>query len=853
MAKNATRLAIEVDIENLSGLNQLKSALRGVGTQAANAENDLKGFTDKIVGHAKATGNSINSLESQKRAFEALRRSVDTTSDEFKRATAEVAKLDKQLARTEGRRGPAAGGGTLSNIAKGVGGVAAAGIFGGPEGLIGAALGAPFGPVGLALGAGLGASAGALRKQASALTENVAAFNRYKIALAGVSSSQEDYNSSIEAARRFSVQFVTPINTVVEQYTKLKASVIGAGLSSEETNKAFAGLSAAVKATGGDQEDLNSALRAASQVFSKGKVSAEELRQQIGERLPGAFTIFADSMGISTKQLDKLLEQGKVELKDFVAFTEELMGRYGATSEEIAKAPELAGARLQVALQDMLIAYGGFFVRVGAGIQDYLTKLANFVTKNKEKFIEIAANIGAASEIIFTKVKGVAIGIAGFFGAAFEFIRTKLDLLLRDFAPLISLLKALGKFVLSVPAGEPSFEERRSAIRTQLQGLFAEFTPDEFGLGLRDSLLSLVGGDLGGGGAASKRIPASQRLVDLTKQLADAQGKYGASELATLKYMVARQKILDNNTLPATDRQVRLNELLVKFKKQALRIEEREAAQANKRAREDFKKRYGFALDPEGGAFGLGQLAFDPESAGLIPGKFEGEINTLQESLKELIDPLNQINGAAQAIGEAFSSSFTAAIDGSVSAQQALADFFRNVGSYFLDMAGQIIQKMIQMAILNSLAGLLPSSGGFGGFGGLSNGSFFSGGGGALDFSNNFSSGFGFSFTAAKGGAFDGGLVKKPTMFAYANGGTGNFGLMGESGPEAILPLRRTSGGKLGVEASGGMGNVVVNVDASGTNVQGDDRQASQLGRLIGAAVQSELVKQKRPGGLLAG
>jgi phage-related minor tail protein len=95
--------------------------------------------------------------------------------------------------------------------------------------------------------------------------------------------------------------------------------------------------------------------------------------------------------------------------------------------------------------------------------------------------------------------------------------------------------------------------------------------------------------------------------------------------------------------------------------------------------------------------------------------------------------------------------------------------------------------------------------------------------------------------------------VKKPTMFAYANGGTGNFGLMGESGPEAILPLRRTSGGKLGVEASGGMGNVVVNVDASGTNVQGDDQQASQLGRLIGAAVQSELVKQKRPGGLLAG
>jgi hypothetical protein len=49
----------------------------------------------------------------------------------------------------------------------------------------------------------------------------------------------------------------------------------------------------------------------------------------------------------------------------------------------------------------------------------------------------------------------------------------------------------------------------------------------------------------------------------------------------------------------------------------------------------------------------------------------------------------------------------------------------------------------------------------------------------------------------------------------------------------------------------GGSTNVVVNVDAKGTAAQGDDAQAGQLGRLIGAAVQAELIKQKRPGGLL--
>ena len=92
-----------------------------------------------------------------------------------------------------------------------------------------------------------------------------------------------------------------------------------------------------------------------------------------------------------------------------------------------------------------------------------------------------------------------------------------------------------------------------------------------------------------------------------------------------------------------------------------------------------------------------------------------------------------------------------------------------------------------------------------------------------------------------------GGVVNKPTLFPMANGA----GLMGEAGPEAIMPLRRNASGRLGVESSGGVGNVVVNVDATGSSVQGDQPSSEQLGRAIGQAVQAELIKQKRPGGLL--
>ena len=73
--------------------------------------------------------------------------------------------------------------------------------------------------------------------------------------------------------------------------------------------------------------------------------------------------------------------------------------------------------------------------------------------------------------------------------------------------------------------------------------------------------------------------------------------------------------------------------------------------------------------------------------------------------------------------------------------------------------------------------------------------------------------------------------------------------IVGEKGPELFVP------GKTGTvvpnNAMGGIGNITVNVDAGGSNVQGDAAQAKALGAAIGAAVQSEILKQKKPGGLL--
>ena len=107
-------------------------------------------------------------------------------------------------------------------------------------------------------------------------------------------------------------------------------------------------------------------------------------------------------------------------------------------------------------------------------------------------------------------------------------------------------------------------------------------------------------------------------------------------------------------------------------------------------------------------------------------------------------------------------------------------------------------------------------------------------------------------------GSLGGGLSKGSGLLGnlfggfLADGGTATGGrsfVVGERGPELFTPGRT---GSVTPNSALGGANVTVNVDASGTQVQGDGASASQLGRVIGAAVQSELIKQKRPGGLLA-
>jgi hypothetical protein len=152
----------------------------------------------------------------------------------------------------------------------------------------------------------------------------------------------------------------------------------------------------------------------------------------------------------------------------------------------------------------------------------------------------------------------------------------------------------------------------------------------------------------------------------------------------------------------------------------------------------------------------------------------QDRLSFLKEDEKKLTNLGNQAVFVANSIGDSFEQAFTGVITGTKTAQEALAGFFESIASDFAKMAAQILANQLQQAILKGLGGLLgvpalPSANG-----------------------NAFASNGIQKFAR-------GGIVDSPTLFRFAKGGSMKMGVAGEAGPEAILPLSRGAGGKLGV------------------------------------------------------
>lgn len=153
--------------------------------------------------------------------------------------------------------------------------------------------------------------------------------NSLRLAQKSVFKTNDEVSRQNEFLTTIANKYGVEILSLTDAYTKFAASAQGTYLEGNRTQQIFDAVSRSSALLGVTTDETSGILRALGQMMSKGKVQAEELRGQLGDRMAGAFKLFADGMGISTSQLDKMLKKGEVLADDVLPkFAEQLNKKY---------------------------------------------------------------------------------------------------------------------------------------------------------------------------------------------------------------------------------------------------------------------------------------------------------------------------------------------------------------------------------------------------------------------------------------------------------------------------------------------------------------------------------------------
>ncbi|CAN7177358.1 tape measure protein [Rhizobium rhizogenes] len=231
-----------------------------------------------------------------------------------------------------------------------------------------------------------------------------------------------------EQSDRLGISF----GTLGDEYGKFTIAANAANFTTGETRKIFLSVAEAARVNRLTVDQTSGVFLALTQMISKGKVSAEELRGQLGERLPGAFNIFASAIGKSTAELDKMMTNGEVlaDRSTLLKFADELSKRFGpqltssldSLSTDIGRFQnDIFNAQLEIAnglvpaLRDALKSFDEFaksaegqqtFGELGQLIGKFISILAE-VPKYFDE-ISVAAKVFAAIKLaeVFTGIAG---------------------------------------------------------------------------------------------------------------------------------------------------------------------------------------------------------------------------------------------------------------------------------------------------------------------------------------------------------------------------------------------------------------------------------------------------------------
>lgn len=207
--------------------------------------------------------------------------------------------------------------------------------------------------------------------------------DRMQRSLRAATGSTSQAASEFQFVRSEAERLGLDLETAGEAYTRLAAAARGTSLEGEKTREIFTAVSEASRVLGLSTEKTTSALTAIEQVISKGKLTAEELRKQLGNALPGAVQVMARALNVGTGELDKMLSQGKIGIEVLSDFAGELREIYGPEVQAAASDAQAQFARFSNSLLELKGAIAQ------SGLLAAMSDLAKFAR-------EFAIGIGAA-------------------------------------------------------------------------------------------------------------------------------------------------------------------------------------------------------------------------------------------------------------------------------------------------------------------------------------------------------------------------------------------------------------------------------------------------------------------------
>ncbi|MHC1788509.1 tape measure protein [Solidesulfovibrio sp.] len=345
MAFNLGTIESKVKVDGLAQFgDDLKKADATMDAFAQQTSRRMTRVETDIKAMAKATGQSAQQMQTQiDRALKSV--SADTATKSLERmarqmglSSKEVQSLGRQIGLsaqtvenlTEKLAGAGSGMSALVSISKPLAG-AIAGIF----------------------------SIGAITNAINEIANVKMQFEAFDRTLKMVTGSQTSAALAMESLAATSDRLGLRLTDAANGYKLIGAAAKGTTLEGTAAKNAFEGIASAASVLGMSASDANGVMLALSQVISKGKVQAEELRGQIGERLPGAFQIAARAMGMTTVELDKLMSTGGLFADDFVPkFAAELQKTFGQGATEAGNSTQAAFNRMQNAWDQLKAALG---------------------------------------------------------------------------------------------------------------------------------------------------------------------------------------------------------------------------------------------------------------------------------------------------------------------------------------------------------------------------------------------------------------------------------------------------------------------------------------------------------------